>query len=173
MNRHQIIDLKNIPLIAAFMAFLVFGLTFPTMAAGFDCCGVDVVDYGIYKTDFIKWEGAPKTDVGKIEIVSDKKLVRLTDYIPAKKGTQFGMRYVLNGEPRGEDVAISVKVLHSAKVNEKEISRTNEWTTTKRIGGSIFVGWKFNTESELIHGNWTIQLYHKGMKLAEKRFYVY
>ena len=174
MSCHKIVDLKNAVLANTFLALVFFGLMFPvTPAVAFDCYGIDVVDYGIYETDFINWESAPKTDLGKIEMVSGKRLLRLTAHIPAKKGTQFGMRYVLNGEPEGEDVPILVKVSHSTTVNKKEIPMTNEWVTTKKIGSTAFDGWKFNAESDLARGNWTIQIYYEGMKLAEKRFYAY
>ena len=146
---------------------------FPMNAMAIDCYGAEMVDYGIYETDFVKFESAPNTDVGKIEMVSEKQLLRLTELIPGKRGTKFGIRYIVNGEQEGKDVNILVKVLHSTTVNKKEMSNVNEWVTTKKIGRTAFDGWKFNSESEFIHGNWTIQLYHEGLKLAEKSFYVY
>jgi len=165
MSQHSKVNFKNIVLTSTIITLLFLGLTCPMNAMAVDCYGADVVDYGIYETDFVKYQNAPNTDMGKIELVSDKQLLHLTEYIPGKKGTKFGIRYVLNGDEEGKDVNIQVKVLHEETVNE--------WVTTKKIGKAGFDGWKFNAESALIHGNWTIQLYHEGMMLAEKSFYVY
>ena len=50
--------------------------------------------FGIYATDVAKYENVPNTDVRKIELVSDKQLFHLTEYIPGRKGTKFRIRYV-------------------------------------------------------------------------------
>jgi len=173
MSQHSKPNFKNIVLTNTLITLVVFGLLFPLNAMAIDCYGADMVDYGIYETDFHKWKNAPNTDEGKIELVGKRQLLRLTEYIPGGAGTQFGIRYVLNGDEEGKQVDILVKVVHSATVNRQEMSHVNEWVTKKKIGGTDFDGWKFKSESELNRGNWIIQLYHEGMMLAEKSFYVY
>ena len=93
--------------------------------------------------------------------------------LPGQMGTQFGIRYVLNGDEEGKDVDILVKVVHTAEINKRELSHVNKWVTKKKIGGTGFDGWKFESESDLNRGNWTIQVYHEGMMLAEKSFFVH
>ncbi len=173
MSQHSTLKLKDIILTNTIITLIFFGLMFPMNAMAIDAYGADVVDYGIYETDFIKFETAPDTDLGKIGLVTEMQLLRYTELIPGKRGTQFGLRYIVNGDQDGKEVDILVKVLHSMKVNKKEESNVNEWVTTKKIGKTSYDGWKFNSDSELLHGNWTIQLYHQGLKLAEKRFYTY
>ena len=173
MSQHSTLNIKSLFLTNTFITLIVLGLICPINAMAVDCYGVDLVDYGVYAADFMKYKNAPNTDVGKIELVSDKALLHLTEYIPGKKGTKFGIRYVPKGDLEGKNVDILVKVLHSTTIDSREISHVNEWVTSKKIGKPGFDGWKFSDESELIHGNWTIQLYHQGMMLTEKSFYVY
>jgi hypothetical protein len=74
---------------------------------------------------------------------------------------------VVNGQEEGGQVDLLVKVLHS------ETQSSNEWTASRQIGASSFDGWKLGTDSEVVPGKLTIQLFHQGMKLAEKSFTVY
>ena len=173
MSQHTTLELKDIILTNTIITLIFFGLMFPMNAMAMDAYGADVVDYGIYETDFIKSETAPDTDLGNIELVSGMQLVSHTELIPGKRGTEFGIRYIVNGDQDGKEVDILVKVLHSVKVNKKEVSHVNKWVTTRKVGRTFYDGWEFNSDSELLHGNWTIQLYHQGLKLAEKSFYVY
>ena len=174
MSQHTTLELKDIILTNTIITLIFFGFMFPMNAMAMDDYGVDVVDYGIYETDFVRFEKAPDTVIGRIEMVSEEmQLLRNTELIPGKRGTEFGIRYILNGDQDGKEVDISVKVLHSMSVNKKEVSYVNEWVTTKKIGWTSYDGWEFKSDSELLLGNWTIQLYHQGSKLAEKRFYVY
>jgi hypothetical protein len=164
---------KNIIVTNTIICFVFLGLLCSINAVAVEGYQISVVDYGIYEASFVKYGNAPDTDVGKIEKVSTKQLLRLTDRIPGKKGTKFGIRYILDGAQQGKDVEVLVKVMHSGTVNEQPTTIINEWSTTKKIGEIAFDGWKFNTDSKLVHGNWTIQLYHEGMKLAEKSFQVF
>jgi len=173
MSQHTKGNKNNIVITYTITCFVFLGLLCLINAEAVEPYHIDVVDYGIYEADFVKYGNAPETVEGKIEQVSTKQLLRCTDRIPGKKGTKFGIRYILNGEQQGKDVKVLVKVVHSRTVNEKPTTRINEWSTTKKIGEIAFDGWKFNTNSELVHGSWTFQLYHDGMKLVEKSFEVF
>jgi hypothetical protein len=48
-----------------------------------------------------------------------------------------------------------------------------EWVTATKIGTPSFDGWRFDSESQMIPGKLTIQLFHQGTKLAEKSFTIY
>ena len=92
MSQHSTLNIKNLFLTNALITLMVLGLICPLNAMAVDCYGVDLVDYGVYAADFLKYENAPNTDEGKIELVSDEGLLHLTEYIPGKKGTKFGIR---------------------------------------------------------------------------------
>ena len=151
------------------VGMIIFGLAvlcpFASYASEVD--SVDIIDYGLYKTAFAQWEQAPNTQRGEIQLVGSRELVRRTKRIPGKFGTEFGIRYVVNGQEEGGQVDLLVKVLHS------ENHSSDEWTTSRQIGSPSFDGWKLGADSEIVPGKLTIQLFHHGMKLAEKSFTVY
>ena len=128
---------------------------------------IDIIDYGLYKTTFAHWQEAPDTHRGEIQIVGEKELVRRTRIVPGKGGTEFGIRYVVNGQDAGGQVDLLVKVSHS------KMDSSEEWVTSRQIGAPSFDGWKFDSNSEIVPGKLTIELFHQGRKLAEKTFTVY
>lgn len=132
---------------------------YPHTSQAADVESIQIVDFGIYKTAFERWEAAPGTGKGKIEIVSDRTLIRLTDRISAAPGTEIGVRYVVNGKDQGKPVDVLVKVIHSGG--------TEEWLRVRPVGGASFEGWKLDSGSARTI---TIQLYHEGGKMAEKSF---
>jgi hypothetical protein len=127
---------------------------------------IDIIDYGLYKTTFAHWQEAPDTHRGEIQIVGEKELVRRTRIVPGKGGTEFGIRYVVNGQDEGGQVDLLVKVSHS------KMDSSEEWVTSTQIGAPSFDGWKFDSNSEIVPGKLTIELFYQGTKLAEKTFTV-
>ena len=128
---------------------------------------IDIIDYGLYKTTFAHWQEAPDTHRGEIQIVGEKELVRRTRIVPGKGGTEFGIRYVVNGQDEGGQVDLLVKVSHS------EMESSEEWVASRQIGTPSFDGWKFDSNSEVVPGKLTIELFHQGTKLAEKTFTIH
>jgi hypothetical protein len=128
---------------------------------------IDIIDYGLYKTTFAHWQEAPDTHRGEIQIVGEKELVRRTRIVPGRGGTEFGIRYVVNGQDEGGQVDLLVKVSHS------KMDSSEEWVTSRQIGAPSFDGWKFDSDSEIVPGKLTIELFYQGTKLAEKTFTVY
>ncbi|MCG6981336.1 MAG: DUF3859 domain-containing protein, partial [Deltaproteobacteria bacterium] len=102
---------------------------------------IDIIDYGLYKTTFAHWQEAPDTRRGEIQIVGEKELVRRTRLVPGKGGTEFGIRYVVNGQDAGGQVDLLVKVSHS------KMDSSEEWVTSRQIGAPSFDGWKFDSDS--------------------------
>jgi hypothetical protein len=128
---------------------------------------IDIIDYGLYKTTFAHWQEAPDTHRGEIQIVGEKELVRRTRIVPGKGGTEFGIRYVVNGQDEGGQVDLLVKVSHS------KMDSSEEWVTSRQIGAPSFDGWKFDSNSEIVPGKLTIEVFYQGTKLAEKTFTVH
>jgi len=128
---------------------------------------IDIIDYGLYKTTFAHWQEAPDTHRGEIQMVGEKELIRRTRKVPGKGGTEFGIRYVVNGQDEGGQVDLVVKVSHS------KMESSEEWVASRQIGTPSFDGWKFDASAQIIPGKLTIQLFHQGTKLAEKSFTVY
>jgi hypothetical protein len=149
------------------LAIIGLAVLCPFASQASEVDSIEIIDFGLYQTTFAQWEQAPDTQRGKIQLVGSRELIRRTKRIPGKGGTEFGIRYVVNGQEEGGQVDLLVKVLHS------ETQSSNEWTASRQIGASSFDGWKLGTDSEVVPGKLTIQLFHQGMKLAEKSFTVY
>jgi hypothetical protein len=139
----------------------------PFTAHASEVDSVEIIDFGLYETTFAQWEQAPNTQRGEIQLVGARELIRRTKRIPSKSGTEFGIRYVVNGQGEGGQVDLLVKVLHA------ETQSSDEWTASRQIGTPSFDGWKLGDDSKIVPGKLTIQLFHQGMKLAEKSFIVY
>ena len=144
-------------ILGTLMILALVGL-YPHASLAADVQSIQIVDFGIYKTGFERWEAAPATSEGKIEIVSDRTLLCLTDKIPAAPGTEIGLRYLVNGKGEGKQVDVLVKVIHAGGAEQ--------WLRSRAVGSASFEGWKLDTAS----GNITIQLYCEGRKMAEKSF---
>jgi hypothetical protein len=91
----------------------------------------------------------------------------LTEDIPGSAGTEFGIRYVINGSKEGKKIRLLVRVSHS------DLNSSEEWVISRQVGTPAFDGWKFDTDSQIVPGNLTIELFHKGTKLAEQSFTIY
>lgn len=149
-------------ILGTLMILALVGLYSHTSQAA-DVESIRIVDFGIYKTAFERWEAAPGTGKGKIEIVSDRKLLCLTDKIAATPGTEIGVRYVVNGKHEGKPVDVLVKVIQSGGC----APATDQWLRVRPVGSASFEGWKLDSASARTI---TIQLYHEGRKMAEKSF---
>jgi hypothetical protein len=153
-------------LITGFMIIsFVVGWPMASMATEVD--NIKIIDFGLYKTTLAGWQEAPGTQRGEIQIIGQRELVKRTKMIPGSGGTEFGFRYVVNGQEQGGEVDLLVRVSHS------EMQSSDEWVAARQIGTPSFEGWKFDNESQIVPGKLTIQLFHEGTKLAEKSFTVY
>jgi Domain of unknown function (DUF3859) len=59
---------------------------------------IEVTEFGIYTTDTANSSPAPGTASGKIDQVSNIKLVQSTTTVPARLGVEFGFRYKIIGQ---------------------------------------------------------------------------
>ena len=144
-----------------------FALCCPVASMATEVDSIKIIDFGQYKTTCAGWQEAPGTQRGKIQIIGQRELLKRTKRIALSDGTEFGIRYVVNGQEEGGQVDLLVRVSHS------EMQSSEEWVTARQIGTPSFDGWKFDRESQMLPGKVTIELFHGGVKLAEKTFTVY
>ncbi len=156
--------IKRLIIGSMFISFVV-GWPLASMATEVD--NIKIIDFGLYKTTFAGWQEAPETLRGEIQIIGQRELVKRTKMIPGSGNTEFGFRYVVNGQEQGGQVDLLVRVSHS------ELQGSDEWVAARQIGTPSFEGWKFDNDSQIVPGKLTIQLFHEGTKLAEKSFTVY
>lgn len=149
------------------LIIILFALCWPLASMAIEVDNIEIIDFGLYKTTGAGWQEAPATQRGEIQLVGQRELVKRTKMIPGNDGTEFGIRYVVNGQDDGGLVDLLVRVSHS------KMQLSNEWVTARQIGTPSFEGWKFDDDSQIVPGKLTIQLFHEGIKLAEKSFTVY
>ena len=159
--------INKIKLVIVGMIIIGLAVLCPFASQASEVDSIEIIDFGLYQTTFAQWKQAPNTQRGEIQLVGSRELIRRTKRIPGKGGTEFGIRYVVKGQEEGVQVNLLVRVLHS------ETQSSDEWTASRQIGAPSFDGWKLGSDSEIVPGKLTIQLFHQGMKLAEKSFTVY
>jgi len=92
-----------------------------------------------------------------------------------KVGTQFGVEFRIDGEPRGDSVTLYLtlmfppqgmhnpntgKTMHTAKIAFPNM----------KIGALCVVGYGFDNEWEIVPGVWTAQIWYQDHTLAERSF---
>ena len=159
--------INKIKLITVGIIIIGLAVLCPLTSQASEVDGIKIIDFGLYKTTFATWQEAPNTQRGEIQLIGSRELISRTKRIPGKGGTEFGIRYVVNGQEEGAQVDLLVRVLHSAS------QTSEEWTASRLIGSPSFDGWKFDGSSQINPEKLTIQLFHHGVKLAEKSFTVY
>jgi hypothetical protein len=146
-----------------------------TIASAANISKIKIVEHGVFEAQKTKDQEAKDTSIGYIDIIDNIRLVKETDTIAAAVGTQFGIRYIVEGEPDGAQIKILVKVLHPRTVNPKNNKEVtlDQWSSYPTIGKTKYSGWGFDHGWELVPGKWIIQLWYGDRKLAEQAFTIH
>ncbi len=154
--------------------FSVYCFTRPVVAEDIEVYQIDILEYGEFKAYSVKRKNAENTSIGKMTVLKEIELFKQTNTIEGSIGTQFGVKYFINGSPEGANVPLSVRMVHPKTINPdtQQISTIDEWIAKNKIGSSNFSGWIFEYKWEIVPGEWTIQLLYDGEILAEKKFTV-
>ena len=131
---------------------------------------IDVLEAAIYEIDVMDLRPGQQGDPRKVTIV------KKTDVVPAKIGIQFGIRYVVIGEPARANVRLDVVTRFPPQglrdpVYGRTLHRSDEVITAK-IGEPLVSGYKFDQTWEAVPGPWIFEIWSDGRKLAEQRFTV-
>ena len=73
---------------------------------------IDVVDTGIYRSSTGEETADPNAPTGTIAAVTTVTNVEATTAIPGKLGLEFGLRYVIVGEPAGAEVPLDFVITY-------------------------------------------------------------
>lgn len=92
----------------------------------------------------------------------------------AELGESIGLRYQINGEPKGAKVLVDVVVRHPAMVNpDTQLPMTVSTARYERAIGAAEHGvWSFDTPGSLVPGEYVIEILHGGRSLARQAFQV-
>ncbi|MCB1475141.1 MAG: DUF3859 domain-containing protein [Rhodobiaceae bacterium] len=137
---------------------------------------IDIVDTGIY-TVVAGAETANKdAPTGVIKSPDSFNLTERTTTIAGRVGLEFGLRYVAVGAPEGVEVPLDIVLTFPPEglpdPTEKTPIHKTEFSRTKKIGETVYLGYGFENNWEIVPGTWTFEIFHKGQKLAEQRFTV-
>ena len=137
---------------------------------------IDIVGKGIYEIAVGKLTAERQTPTGVAASVENAKMIQDTTTVPARKGLEFGIQYVIVGMPKGAQVPIRiVNVYPKQWLRNPKTHKTvqhAEIVRNKVIGDVIYAGYAFENEWEIVPGVWKFELWFKNRKLAEQSFTV-
>jgi len=134
---------------------------------------IQIVEKGLYQVELQGQVEDPKLLSGHRYVNSKGHLTKDTTTIPAVKGTEFGFRYVVIGEPKGAKVPTRI-VAHyppggRQNPNTGKIALQDEFPQTATIGGAPNFFF-FNMRWGMVPGVWTLEVWSQDRKLAEQKF---
>lgn len=134
---------------------------------------IEIVDYGTYTADVTR-EKQDQAEL-KTHYLSDIRLLRMTDRVPAVIGTRFGIRFAVRGGTAGEAVPVRAKILYPGlrPPGAKEPLYVTEDDISVPSGETSFQGILLEFDWALVPGKWTFQLFFGDKLMAEKTFEVY
>ncbi len=157
------------------LALMTLLSTFVTLSAdAHTVTGAEVVDFGTFEAVRYATPTAPRTASGKINRTKKERLIAKTTKIEASPGIRFGIRFKLAGEPYGEVVSCTTRVIHPKLTNPRtgRTTEIDEWQDRTRIGYITYTGYRFDSPWELVPGEWKIQVLHGATVVAEKAFQI-
>lgn len=137
---------------------------------------VKILDFGVYEGEIDSQHEEQGVAAGYNNMSYDKRLIQSTTSIIGKEDLNFGFRYLLQcAGYNPEEVPVTIRVLHPKmrnpiNGNERTLSEWTDNAFTSYL--NYHSGFIFNEPWEIVAGNWTIQVFHKEQKLAEKSFSV-
>ena len=87
--------------------------------------------------------------------------------INLRLGVQFGIEVQLNGAKVGHIVPVKTRWTHP---KFKDGVTVEEWPSPMNIGYGRYAGWVIENESELVPGNWMVEILFKGKVIARQTF---
>ena len=170
------------------LAVVFFVVTISSASIAAEVYGIEIQEWGIY--DIAKVEKAFEGKGSNPDMavpVDDIKLLKLTYKIPARLGTSFGLKYYVNGHPPGKQVNITQRWLFPYPgVKHPETGKLTHYYDERIVTpigrtmqGNYLIIWsiaaiqRFTKPSDLVPGEWKLQIWHGRNKLKEKTFTIY
>ena len=134
---------------------------------------IEIIEKGLYRVQLQKKVADPNVLSGYRYVHSKGELIQDTATIPAVKGTQFGFRYVVVGEPKGAKVPTRIVARYPEggrqNPNNGKIALKDEFPQVATIGGAPNLFF-FNMMWGMVPGVWTLEVWSQDRKLAEQEF---
>jgi hypothetical protein len=137
---------------------------------------IDIVDKGIYTVTLGEQMPDASTPTGVASAVDSFNNIEATTDIPGRLGLEFGFQYVIAGEPAGAEVPVDITygfpppgLVDPADPKPMLESRI---TRQKKIGETIYLGYGFENDWEIVPGTWSFAVSYQGRELARQSFTV-
>ena len=159
---------------------------------------IEITEYGVYTTASDASSAAPGTASGKIEQVSNIKLVQSTATVPARVGVEFGFRYKIVGQsaaappPQTGTTILGIQLGSQQApppvptVNLKYVTRipkpgmrnpetgnvtlTNIFYQEHKVGEELYRLYRLTERWEVVPGTWTLEIWDGDRKLSSQDF---
>jgi hypothetical protein len=159
---------------------------------------IDITEYGIYATETAATTAAPGTASGKIDQVSNIKLLQSTTIVPARQGVEFGFRYKILGQPAAAPppqagatilgvqigsppapppvAAVNLKyVTHIPKPGMRNpetgnVTLTSVFYQEHKVGEELYRLYRLTDRWEVVPGVWTLEIWDGDRKLLSQDF---
>jgi hypothetical protein len=135
---------------------------------------VNVLEYGIYTSSDVGTKAAPGTATGQEIDATNLHLVTATRTVPARQGVEFGFQYTVVGPATGTNVSLHFVTIFPApgltNPATQQLMAQSEYDDTATIGTPTYKGYQLTNAWEVAPGQWTMQVWYNGRKLAEQTF---
>jgi hypothetical protein len=137
---------------------------------------IDVIDAGVYTVATGEVTADPNVPTGTVAAPVSATLVDATTTVLGRLGLEFGLRYLIVGEPTGADVPLDFVILYPppglVDPAEPNPLRESRYTRQKKIGETVYLGYGLENDWEIVPGEWTFEIWFDGAKLASRGFVV-
>jgi Domain of unknown function (DUF3859) len=161
---------------------------------------IEITEYGVYTTETATSAAAPGTASGKLDQVTNIKLLQSTTSVPAHVGIEFGFRYKINGQPaaapppQARDTILGMQLTPPAVppprtgVNLKYVTHipkpgmrnpetgnvtlTNIFYQEHKVGEELYRLYRLVEPWEIVPGIWTLEIWDGDRKLLSQDFLV-
>lgn len=136
--------------------------------------GIKVLAVGTFSSTVESRDYTPSVADGIRDLARDFILVRRGAAAEASLDAGIGLRYQLTGSPKGATVVVDVVVEHPQIVNpDTQLPMTHSTAQFERVIGEVEHSvWNFDTQADLVPGEYVIEILHKGRLLARQAFQV-
>lgn len=132
------------------------------------------ISYGIYTSKTVAKEPMTGSPTGYHNVVDTSILVKSTQRIPAKLGIHFGAEYKVSADG-GSTVPIEVEWVLPAVYDPAKGTTSTSMKYPLAIPSNMVnnSGYTLEKKSELLKGDWVLNIYHDSKIVYSKKFVLY
>ena len=138
--------------------------------------GIDLIEYGIYEYSSYERTKDDKSPSGYLRRIKGVSFVEKTEIINARIGKRFGIQFIIQGEPEGEEVDVEIVITLPPEgiKNPEKLEPIYKIQRIKKvkIGNINLKGYGFDNEYEIVPGKWVFQISYNNEVLLKKEFII-